>query len=127
MAVRRLFALLALAVVFAPAAMADSVRVFVDQTVAIKLPGSATSVVLGNPQIADVAVHDSHTLLVTGKTFGSTNLLVLGGSGETVYSNLLAVGDNRTDQLRIITPAATSTFSCVDRCRQMNPPGGAQR
>jgi Flp pilus assembly secretin CpaC len=111
----------------APAALADSVRVYVDQTITVKLNAPATSIVLGNPFIADVAVHDANTLLVTGKTFGSTNLMALGASGETIFSTQLAVGDNRPDQLRIITPTAASTFSCVDRCRQTPAPGGAQR
>jgi len=67
----------AVALSLAPAALADPFTVRVDQTVTLKLATPANSVVIGNASLADVAVHDAQTLLVTGKAFGSTNLTVL--------------------------------------------------
>ncbi len=102
----------------APAyAESKALDVLVDQTVALKLSAPANSVVVGNAAVIDVAIHDPRTLLITGKGFGSTNLLVLDHAGRTVYSNLMSVSDNRTDQLTIVRGEGNYTYSCTDRCR----------
>ncbi len=101
----------------APAAHAEAFNVLVDQTVTLKLTAPANSVVIGNASVIDVQVYDPRTLLVTGKGFGSTNLLVLDHAGRTVYSNEMTVSDNRTDRLTIVRGEGNYTYSCTDMCR----------
>jgi len=112
-----LLAAIGLAIALAPAAMADSFKVKVDQTVALKLAAPANSVVVGNATVADVSVHDATTLLITGKAFGTTNLVVLDRSGRTIWENTLAVGGGPESELTIVRGGGTYTFSCVDKCR----------
>lgn len=112
-------------VVLAPAAHADIFKVGVDQTVALTLTTPAESVVVGNASVADVAVHNATTLLVTGKAFGSTNILVLGRNGQTLYSNTIAVTGTSSDQLTIVRGGGTYTYSCVDKCRSTAVVGDA--
>lgn len=114
---KRMFAALVFGLALAPAAAADPFQVRVDQTVTLKLTRPANSVVVGNATVADVSVHDANTLLVTGKAFGSTNLLVLDRGGNTIYSNQLVVGGEADNELTIQRGAGTYTFSCVDKCR----------
>jgi Flp pilus assembly secretin CpaC len=117
MAVKHLAALFALAIAAAPAALADPFKITVDQTVALKVPGAANSVVVGNAAVADVAVHDASTLLVTGKSFGSTNLMVLDSAGRTIFSNEVQVGGQSDSDMTIVRAGATYTYSCVEKCR----------
>jgi Flp pilus assembly secretin CpaC len=118
MTARHVCAALALGIVLAPLAQAEAFKVFVDQTITLKLAAPANSVVIGNATVADVAVHDPMTLLVTGKSFGSTNLLVLDRAGRTSYSNTLAVGNNDDNELTLIRGAAggANTDSGIDKC-----------
>jgi Flp pilus assembly secretin CpaC len=118
MTARHVWAALAFGIALAPVAQAEAFKVFVDQTVTLKLAAPANSVVIGNATVADVAVHDPMTLLVTGKAFGSTNLLVLDRNGRTIYSNTLAVGNNDDNELTIIRGASggANTYSCIDKC-----------
>jgi Pilus formation protein N terminal region len=125
MAVKHIVAAIGLALVAAPAAIADPFKISVDQTVSLKIPGSAASVVIGNASVADVAVHDSNTLLVTGKSFGSTNLMVLDGAGRTIYSNQLLVGGQADTDMTIVRAGGTYTYSCVDKCRSTATVGDA--
>jgi hypothetical protein len=112
------FAALAFSLALAPAAAAaDPFKIMVDQTVPLKIAGAANSVVIGNATVADVAVHDANTLLVTGKAFGSTNLTVLDRSGNTIYTNQLVVGGEPSDGLTIVRGGGTFSYSCVDKCR----------
>jgi ribosomal protein L24E len=114
---KKIFAALALALAVAPAAAADPFKVMVDQTVTLKIAGSANSVVIGNATVADVAVHDARTLLVTGKTFGATNITVLDRGGNAIYSNQLIVGGEPETGLTIVRGDGTYSYSCVDKCR----------
>ncbi len=101
----------------APAAFADPFKVSVDQTVAVKISAPANSVIIGNATVADVAVHDANTLLITGKAFGSTNLVVLDRAGKEVWANTLLVGGEADTDLTIVRKGGTYTYSCVDKCR----------
>jgi Flp pilus assembly secretin CpaC len=125
MAVKYFAAALALAVVAAPAALAEPFKVTVDQTVQLKVPGSANSIIIGNAAVADVAMHDSNTLLVTGKSFGATNLMVLDAAGRTIYSNQVLVGGQADSDITIVRAGATYTYSCVDKCRSTTTVGDA--
>jgi hypothetical protein len=112
-----LFAAIGFGLALAPAAYADPFKVSVDQTVAVKLAAPANSVVIGNATVADVAVHDANTILITGKAFGSTNLVVLDRSGKTIWANTVAVGSDSDTELTIIRKGGAYTYSCVDKCR----------
>ena len=130
MAVSRLSAVIAAAAIFSPAifssaAHAEAFKVGVDQTITLSLATPADSVVVGNATVADVAVHNPTTLLVTGKSFGSTNILVLGRNGQTIYSNTIAVGGSSSDQLTIVRGGGTYTSSCIDKCRSTAVVGDA--
>lgn len=111
------FAAIAVCIALAPAAAADPFKVKVDETVTLKLNQPANSVVIGNATVADVAVHDARTLLVTGKAFGSTNLTVLDRAGNTIYTSQLLVGGEEAEGLTIIRNDGTYSYSCVDKCR----------
>jgi hypothetical protein len=117
MALKHFAAAMALALAAAPAALADTFTVKVDQTVAVKLASPANSVVVGNATVADVAVHDASTLLITGKAFGSTNVLVLDRNGKAIWQTDLAVAGGSDNALTIVRGGATNTYSCTDKCR----------
>jgi Flp pilus assembly secretin CpaC len=117
MAVKHVVAALAVAAAVAPAALADAFKITVDQTVALKVPGAANSVIVGNASVADVAVHDASTLLVTGKSFGTTNLMVLDRAGRTIYANQVQVGGQADSDMTIVRAGGTYTYSCIEKCR----------
>ena len=75
---RRLLAI-AIAVGAGHAAMAanNGVAVLVDQATLVRLDRPAAEIVVGNPSIADVSVQSSKLLVITGKSFGETNLIVM--------------------------------------------------
>jgi len=114
---KKILAALVFAVALAPAAFADPFKVMVDQTVTLKIAGAANSVIVGNATVADVAVHDARTLLVTGKAFGATNLTVLDRAGNTIYSNQLVVGGEDDSGITIVRGQGTFSYSCLDKCR----------
>jgi hypothetical protein len=123
---KHFLAAIGLALALAPAALADPFKVGVDQTVTLKLARPANSVVVGNATVADVSVHDSNTLLITGKAFGSTNLIVLDRGGNKIYENMLDVGGEAPHTLTIVRGAGTYTYACSEKCRATPMVGDAQ-
>ena len=84
----RLAVLLLLA---APAAAHAALTVPIDQTRRVTFGGTAANIVVGNPDIADVNVIDGRNLMVVGKRFGVTNLVVLDAAGRTLFDSEVVV------------------------------------
>src|SRR3954447_15735714 len=87
---RLALATLATAALVAPAAAAPLV-VPIDQSTRLNVPGSAYSVLVGNPAVADVTVVDSHTLYIQGRGYGATDVVVLDRDGRPLYTGDLVV------------------------------------
>ncbi len=96
----------------------QKIDVFIDQTQLLHLGKPMGSIIIGNPEVATVAVHDNHTLLLTGLTFGTTNLIVLDSIGRTIHTSQLLVSERSdTGSLTIARGQDTNTYACSDKCR----------
>lgn len=70
----------------------QAIQVEVDHARIVKIPQGAQTLVIGNPLIADVTMLKTNQLMVlTGKSFGSTNLIVLDRSGSQVGQSMVTV------------------------------------
>src|SRR5690242_6333539 len=67
------------------------VQVVLDQAKIIRMPARMATIVIGNPSIADVTVQKNGIAIVTGKTYGVTNLIVLDTSGEMLSEEQVVV------------------------------------
>lgn len=112
-------ALGALAVTLSSAASADQLFVEASKTVPIQINGVAASIVIGNKNIADVAVHNEHLLFVTGKSYGTTNLLVYDKSGREIYSSDVLVTTNSASLVTINRAGQSFTYDCSPSCRSV--------
>ncbi|WP_436643528.1 pilus assembly protein N-terminal domain-containing protein [Microbaculum sp. FT89] len=99
-------------------ALEDTLLVEVDRAKIVKLDQPAATVIIGNPSIADALVHNREMLVVTGKSFGVTNMIVLDASGKTIGDLTLHV---RGDDVGIVTvqrgPSRLS-YSCAPTCER---------
>ena len=114
----KLFAPLAAAGVFCLAAQAEPLLVETGRTEPIHLGRSAASVVIGNQNIADVAVADPSLLLRTGKSFGTTNLLVLDANNNIILSTDVVVTTDSATLVTINRGGNSYTYDCAgSECR----------
>ena len=95
------------------------VDVDLDRTSVVRLPASASAVVVGNPTIADIAVHSTDTLLVLGRSYGTTNILAMDAVGRIIADTTVHVGASRdADSVRIYDGAeGRRTFACQPDCQ----------
>jgi Flp pilus assembly secretin CpaC len=118
MRVTRLFvAALAAACMLAGPASARDIRVALDQAFPIRLAEPAEGVAVGNPSIAGVSVQNDQFLFVTGRSYGSTNLVVVGENGRVLYSGRIVVSPDETDVVMVTRGVETARLECTPLCR----------
>lgn len=115
---KRLLLTAALAALGATGALAEDLSVAKDQSKVIKLTGDASTVVVGNPAIADVTMQDSNTAFVTGKGFGTTNVIAMDGEGRQIASFRIVVTSSADRSVTLIKGQQQITLSCAPRCEQ---------
>jgi len=116
-------ALLAAALVLAPvaapiAAQAQngSLNVEIDRSARVQLRGAAASVIVGNPQIADVTVVDANTLFIVGKGYGVTEVVAVDGVGRTLFQREIVVTGGSTGSVRVWRGAQATEMTCAASC-----------
>lgn len=92
------------------------IDVVMNQAKIVKLARPADTVVVGNPLIADASVKDAETLVLTGKGFGVTNLVVLDQDGLPIVDEEIFVRRNEDRTVRIYRRSDMQTLSCSPTC-----------
>jgi hypothetical protein len=109
--------LLSAAAIAATPARADTITVKVDAAQIMKLPEKVATIVIGNPLIADAALQSGGILVVTGKGFGSTNLLALDRAGRVIMDKTVQVlGPTGSDLVVVYKGTARESYSCTPEC-----------
>lgn len=99
-------------------AIAETVIVEVDRAALLRLDAPATTVILGNPAIADALVQDPRLVVVTGKSYGSTNLIVLDSDGQTIEEITLHVRSAEDGMVTVQRGTARVSFNCAPFCER---------
>ncbi|MDX2233919.1 MAG: pilus assembly protein N-terminal domain-containing protein [Hyphomonadaceae bacterium] len=99
-------------------ARAGEVQVALDQSRSIALPASASGVVIGNPTVAGVSVQNDRLLFVTGRSYGSTNLIVVGRNGRPIFETRVTVIPDESNVVMVTRGAYTQRFDCSPLCRR---------
>jgi Flp pilus assembly secretin CpaC len=93
-----------------------TIDVELNQAKIIKLSRPADTIVVGNPLIADASVQDATTIVLTGKGFGQTNLVVLAEDGTPIVDQRVSVSRDSASTVRIYRRAQIQTLYCAPYC-----------
>ena len=118
----RLVALMSLAIVaFGTAASSaqDNAPIDVNVNMArvLRISAPAATVIVGNPGIADVTIQDPQTLILTGKSYGQTNLIVLDNMGEPIADTLVEVVQMQAGVMTVFQGQLRTTLTCAPVCQ----------
>lgn len=105
----------------------DTVMVTVDQAKVVKLPERAQTVIIGNPGIADVSVQKNGVMVVTGKSFGVTNLIALDAGGALLAESLVRVRAASDSILTVQRGLERESYSCTPTCQPTAQLGDANK
>ena len=123
MCVVSLFSSLAMAAVLLPTnAFAepspDAIAVNVDQAKLVKLPARVSTIVVGNPLIADVSLQNGGIVVVTGKGYGATNFIAMDRSGEVLVDRVIQVEGPSDRLITVYRGAERESYSCMPVCQR---------
>jgi Flp pilus assembly secretin CpaC len=111
---------LALSSLAVPALAADGaapIGVKANMARILRINAPAATVIIGNPGIADVTIQDPQTLVLTGKSYGQTNLIVLDASGNPIADTLIEVIQAQADLVTVYQGTARTSLSCSPVCQ----------
>ena len=104
----------------------QTVDLTIDFAKILRIDQPADTIVIGNPGIADATIEDEDTLVLTGKTAGTTNLIVLGREGDEILNVTLRVSSDIRQLTTVFFGASRQTFSCAPVCEQVISVGDDQ-
>jgi hypothetical protein len=112
--------LLAAAGLLARPVLADEapLGITLDQATILRLPEKVSTIVVGNPLIADVAVQSGGLVVVTGKGYGSTNIIVLDRAGAVLMERQVLVRGPTDQIVQIYRGVERETYSCTPNCQR---------
>ncbi len=101
---------------------AADMQVEINQSRLQQLGEAASTVIVGNPAIADVSVTNADTLVVFGRSYGKTNLIALDASGRQIASFEINVTPVQKAALTLTRGTGDYSYNCAPQCvRVINP------
>jgi hypothetical protein len=83
----------------------------------VRLAAPAEGVAVGNPSIAGVSVQNDQLIFVTGRAYGSTNLVIVGANGRLLYSGRITVTPDEAGAVMVTRGVETVRLECTPLCR----------
>lgn len=112
-----------IAILWASPTLADgassdgSLTLVLDQAKLVKLPERATTIVIGNPLIADAALQPGGLIVMTGKGYGTTNLIALDRKGNALLEKRVQVNGPALNTVVVYKGINRETYSCAPTCQ----------
>jgi len=96
----------------------NAITVAVDQAKLIKIPSRASTIVVGNPMIADVTLQNGGVVVVTGKGYGATNFIAMDRSGEVLVDRVIQVEGPSDRVVTVYRGVDRESYSCTPICQR---------
>ncbi len=94
----------------------EPIVVTIDRAKVMRISRPADTIIIGNPAIADATIQDNQTLVITGRSFGSTNLIVLDSDGQAIADEVLMVQSTNEAVVTVFRRSSQVTLSCTPQC-----------
>lgn len=92
-------------------------KVTLNQITLVKLEDQISDALIGNPAIADITIQNNSTFIVTGKSYGRTNIILLNKEGDTIFNKWVHVDDDNRNVVRIQRGGARLSYTCTPNCQ----------
>lgn len=99
------------------AAAEGVVSVVTDRAKVFRIDEPADTIIIGNPAIADVTMHDRTTLVITGKSYGTTNLVILNKAGDPIIDEVITVEPPASSVVTVTRAGKSYSYGCAPTCK----------
>lgn len=98
------------------------IAVEVDRSRFLDMPPETRTIAIGNPAVADALIV-GRNLVLTGKTTGTTNLIVADAKGRMLFSAEISVTPAASGIVRVYRRTERRTLHCAPLCEPIAAPG----
>ncbi len=99
----------------AQATNTSSLTVIADRAKVVRIAGEISSIIVGNPSFADVSVQKDF-IIVHGRNFGQTNILVLDEKGETLANLEVTTIRGPDRNISVYRGGQKASYACAPKC-----------
>ena len=110
------FAVSVLAVLPFSSAKAQDLVVKYDQSQLLRLPRPVAEIIVGNPSIIDVTAQATNLLVVTGKSFGITNVIALDADRNIIQDQRVMVVRDESKTVTLLKGEKRQSYNCSPQC-----------
>lgn len=96
----------------------DAIDVNVDQARLVRLPDHIATIVVGNPLVADVNLQPGGLMIVTGKGYGSTNVIAMDREGKVLIDRIIQVEGPADNLVTVYRGVERESYSCTPICQR---------
>lgn len=104
---------------------AGGVVLALDHARVMRVVGGVATIIIGNPAIADASMPDPGTIILTGKSYGETNMVMLDANGDVLAEQTLRVTVRGQSLVSVYRGIQRTTLSCSPTCEIRPTPGDA--
>jgi Flp pilus assembly secretin CpaC len=98
-----------------------------DQSQLLRLPRPAAEIIVGNPAIADISVQSGNLLVITGKTFGITNIIALDADRNVIQDQRVLVKRDEAKVVNLQRGTQRQSYNCTPQCNPSITIGDEQK
>jgi Pilus formation protein N terminal region len=109
-------AILSVALCSLGARASEMIGVTLDQAKLVKLPEGTSTVVVGNPSIADISVQRNGVMVITGRRAGRTNFIALDKQGSIISESNVSVSVSTAGRVLLQRGVEATTYDCSTEC-----------
>ncbi len=91
-------------------------HIVIDRAKVVRIAKAADTIIVGNPSIVDATIQDARTIVLTGRNFGVTNLIVLDSDGDAIVDETVIVKSHEKNIVRVYRQSVRETLSCSPVC-----------
>lgn len=104
-------------------APARAVTVHIDQNTVVQLRVPAGNIVVANPSIADVNLISPQKMMILGRSYGLTNIIVTDRMGRVIFNQEVNVGAASSGRVSLYRGVLPNNFACTPHCERTPMPG----
>lgn len=93
----------------------DIIPIKVDEATLVRLPDRVATIIIGNPIIADATMQPGGFLVMTGKSYGETNIVALDRKGQILLERTVSV-TTQPGAVTVFRGAGKESYSCSPTC-----------
>lgn len=98
-------------------ATTSSIKIILNQATLIKLDDYISDAIVGNPAIADITIQNAQSFVLTGKSYGRTNLILLNKTGSIIFNKSVFVDDDQQNIVSVQRGNSRISLTCAPKCQ----------